>query len=1364
MPRFSGYRQAFGEYDKSDSEIINDLRARFNFGPEVTDALLAEAVEKKYAPMGFAERAARTAIGGLQEIPKIVNIAGTSQETIDKLKERKPELAATLQQKRDTAIAQLKTVAPTTPGGANYVPPATRFSDYAADFIGNVVADLPLVVAAGGAGGAIAKRIGLQGAKATLTSEALSGALYSQMRPFEDERDRLSAALKEAALWSGMAGAGLAYRSWRRTRRALRTGSGPLTEPEKADVIETADGIKEHAAATAEAARPNEELAPVVEAATAALPTKLGVASAEAELPRSITTYSDIMRRGKPAQMSLAFEFGKGIKNEDKWKALKAWEYISTQYPRLVGLLDKEIEGTKPLKVSFLPERSYDKLMRQAGQPDRINRISAGVFMTTRSGQRMLLIKDKLNPEIKDYVDSLVHELFHQRQLKVHGGRDYGALIENFPMALETQALNAGHAAKARYDQLMTRAGDVAYEDFQRNVQPILKQAPGALEKEAAGISVAANKESAPIIQHRLVKPADALGVTYTDPVAQRVEASFDSGSQLLSEAKKRLKQPLYERLKYVLIDTSANVKDALLSSHLSEASKAVRMKDLVKGYTAAADQYLRRAKNEIFAGMNEHEREYLGRFQEWKRTMQVEAKNPNIQSPRSGADMTVWADDLAQSNPQLYDKLMTRGRMLDQVYKDMLDMLKQNGLLGDEGYQRMLADGPYSGRREFIEYLDDFTTVRGGGKVSVADSGLKRLKEGNISELERDPEELLNQYVTRVYSKVFKNKANQALWELADQVPTNGIVSKLAPGHAVPHGYERINVMKDGQTHSLIMPNRYASEWIMSDPMIDSQLANIVGLISGSKVLKAMATGLNPGFAVTNFPRDLAHIWLTTHEYSKHGPVALLQIGKDLATVAKDAFTRGQRYRDYITEGGGMSFLTHQGRAGKMAGVWGHIQEYLGYVGESSEIWTRLALRERALRNGADPTKATWIARTYLDFGQGGAYTKAVDNAIPYLNAAVQGTRGLLRSAKSNPAEFTYKTAQLMGLAAGLYMANRTQNPDAWNSISDSDKKNYFIITTPHAWTDKDGNTRHYYFRIAKDQSQRVMAAVAEGLMAKFNGDPVKVSNILGAIKDAAPLWPTELMPPVIEAIMSYASNKDFWRNEDIWRGPKVIPREEYTNYTPESYVALGQLTGASPERTKKALGVLFTDGNIYTDMVGGGLNALLRDLPEPERKKVLTEQLSNIPILKRVAKSTNPGTLIQDAMKQAQVEADTEKYKRSRVVDELVYRYAVNKSPEEMSRLQQFLATQTPDEKKRLTTRAKNSIKFSSIPDRRWWLDLQDLEPVTRARMYWQKYSAVPMDKKREMAILMSRLPGIKSTKFLTALNRLRAGKELK
>jgi hypothetical protein len=77
---------------------------------------------------------------------------------------------------------------------------------------------------------------------------------------------------------------------------------------------------------------------------------------------------------------------------------------------------------------------------------------------------------------------------------------------------------------------------------------------------------------------------------------------------------------------------------------------------------------------------------------------------------------------------------------------------------------------------------------------------------------------------------------------------------------------------------------------WLIQQQLAQS-LANFIGWASGTKMLKAMATGYNPEFAITNMLRDIPYMWVTTTEYSPHLPKFALQLGRDLDFNCKRCF-----------------------------------------------------------------------------------------------------------------------------------------------------------------------------------------------------------------------------------------------------------------------------------------------------------------------------------------------------------------------------------------------------------------------------------------------------------------------------------------
>ena len=728
------------------------------------------------------------------------------------------------------------------------------------------------------------------------------------------------------------------------------------------------------------------------------------------------------------------------------------------------------------------------------------------------------------------------------------------------------------------------------------------------------------------------------------------------------------------------------------------------------------------------------------------------------------GEEHTQYLEALRTSDPERHEMLNARADLYFDTMKRQLTDLHDNGLVTDELFNTLVSIGDYSPRR-FIQHIDpDRVYTFGGRLISIPDSGIKRLDRGSTSSMENNARLLLTEVVARTQRRIGRNKANVALRELATAVPENDVVKMLGENEKAPPGFETISVMIEGEQERMAMPQDLARQWVETDPAVNESFANIIGWVSGTKILKPMATGLNPEFALANMPRDIIHVWLTTHEYSPHFPRFFGQIAADFKATSGDAIFRRGAYADYINEGGGMSFLTHQGRiTGKTSGMFSNIQTVLGYLGETSEVWTRLALRNRALKNNAEPHEATWIARNYLDFSQGGWATKGADHAIPYLNASVQATRGVARAARESPAELTWKFAQLGTLASGLFIANRVINKDALDSVPAREKVNNYIFTTPLTFIDDEGNKRWLYFKVAKDQSQRIVSTVFEAMMAKMMGDEIDVDQVTQAAQDFFPLMPTDSLPPTMSAMMGYYSNKDFWRNEDIWKGPVVQAREEYTNYTHPALREIGQLTGLSPERTGQALTEFFTYGNIYTSAVGAGTAKLMEALGEETRERTTMDIVNNVPFLRRVMRSTEPFEPFRKEIEDVRLGDQTDRFIITRDLDKLSEKfYRAKKEGKEIKGLEQqvrqFIRKQPPDMIENLIRRHVFFGKIFEIPDRRFWLNIRSLSPEARAGVFWTRWMQSDARGKHELQQQAASIPGILSERFIIQFGKLR------
>jgi hypothetical protein len=816
-------------------------------------------------------------------------------------------------------------------------------------------------------------------------------------------------------------------------------------------------------------------------------------------------------------------------------------------------------------------------------------------------------------------------------------------------------------------------------------------------------------------------------------------------------------------------LDVSGNIKDAVMKVDPDFGKQMVMRRDLVAGASSRASNMIEEYRGMVFDGLSGDEKTILDSIIQSKRTAGIDdykglgaEKHP---MGYGGVEHMDFMDSLEKTLPkEVYADLHARADLYFEAMQEQLKMRFDEGLLSKEAYTD-LSKHRYS-PRWFMQHLEDSRTSI-HGRISPPEKHIKALEGGSENLLWNNAEDLLSQTVYRTQDLIFKNRANKALHEFAQVAPQSGIareakvVRYTKDGKAVfedaPGGHSKVGVFVDGERKEIIMPNKFADEWVVSDPLVSHGMAEFLQWMTGTKIVKLLATGINPAFALRNMPRDIALVWQSTHEYSKHMPIALGQMAGDFATVAPDVFKRTGRVKDYVNEGGGMNLLSHYGRlsgTGNIGGKIDDLQKVLGWVGETSEIWTRMALRERALKNGKSAEEATWIARRYLDFSQGGNVIKGLDNALPYLNAGIQGTRSLFRAAKEAPGEFAWKSAQLGMLAGGLYLANQSINPEAWKQVSDRDKEANFIITTPLSYTDSANQTRYLVVKIPKDQGQRVFTSFVESLMAhQFEGKYPTEQQLL-AIGDLASFgsW-----PPVVSAAMAYMGNKDSWTMDDVWKGPKVNPGEEYTQDTAPAFQAMGNL-GISPERAQRAVGKLIPQNNLFVGLVGGGLSFILNQFSDKDKVRTTNEMVFANPSVRQFVTSTSPYGEYRMDIERLKLDENTRRYQQTREIDNMSEAFFKTQDPTRGQKIMDFIQSQPEADQDRLIQRVERYSQTAQLPDRTWWVNVGALPTNAKAKAFLERFDKEDQLGKMRMVQLTQTVSGFKSDDFINALGEAR------
>jgi hypothetical protein len=822
-------------------------------------------------------------------------------------------------------------------------------------------------------------------------------------------------------------------------------------------------------------------------------------------------------------------------------------------------------------------------------------------------------------------------------------------------------------------------------------------------------------------------------------------------------------------------VDVRGNVKAALVKLG-NDGKRVVMYTDAIAGAQAKAAALLDPIRRQLYGGVKKEHRQMLDVYLVTKRHQELRAnKGAEFRLPEGWTEQDLQ-DVVDNIPPDLKEDFDKRLEVWSQRMGEVLNFMENENLLNDDQKTRLREQGRYYVPREILDIVDPTLqrTDKQGRKITVRDSGLKNLTEdGSDRLIEFDTEILLQQVYQRAITRAFRNRANLALLEIAQTQPDNGIVRVGKPKLTE----STISALVEGERVDMAMQTELANEWVTSNPVINAQWSNLVSILSGTKLLKSMATTLNPEFAITNIPRDIAHIYLTTMQYASNVPQFALQMANDIRQVVSQAISpkeiigiarregirkalssvtlkNSDLYKRYVDNGGGTEFLTYQGRLTKGKGVWGALENIMGYAGEQSEILTRLALMNRATKNKKSDFEAASIARSYLDFNLGGSVSKAIDSGIPFFNASIQGSRGIFRAAKADPKLFGFKALNIGLMATSLYWANRFMYGDDLEDVSDNEQKNNWIVMTPFTFLDRNKEERRYYLRIPKDQGQRVFASVFEGMAKKSLGLPVDGDQIADAATDFIPVSAYELMPPTIEALMGYAVNKDFWRREDIWRGQDVLPQDEYNKYTPEVYVKAGQALGKSPVRMKYALEQVFTQGNVWTSLVGFGAEQVFSELTPEQRAELTKEMFERKPGVRRFLRSTRPDIQREKELKQQKLELASQKKRVNDQLDEIAERFFDGQT--DRQEITEFIKRQDAPERSRLRSRFKAMRALKDVPNRRFWMGLKSLPPESRATNYWNQWVQLDELGRKELDRQSRKVPGFRSKRFLRSFNR--------
>lgn len=740
------------------------------------------------------------------------------------------------------------------------------------------------------------------------------------------------------------------------------------------------------------------------------------------------------------------------------------------------------------------------------------------------------------------------------------------------------------------------------------------------------------------------------------------------SKKELLSRQKK---MTIIDRIRFIrnkIIDRQSDIKRLIKGIGSKESIRAYNLLVSKAGASGFANYRFKNAEADIYKGLSKNDLDILEDIIYARRMVAInESRAKKGLEPYTGMDgyseVKALKDLDAIKNKigeKKFNDLSKRATIYFGVFSENLKKLYESGRINEETYinLRDIEYSPIKTIKYIIGYnLDAETIDKEASKLGVSKKDILALTDSNENAIIFDSKWLLLLNVMSVEGRAFENKMlnefsdaiDGATQEQRDAISEfiidNPIVKQTSTGsiqykynqNNVPVGYSIVSFFKNGVKKDLVVKEAYATQLL--DIKSSNQGLNLIGTLTGAKILRFFATGGNPLFIIGNTAVDFQNILFFSDVYSKFKLFGGAQLSYDFVRKFLKGVSTSNRknkiYNEYVEHGGAMDFLSNDGlRAlkslspkNKILNIsqkvligYGNIMSYLG---EKSELAFRLAVYDKVKgdeiskfkkENGRDPDvkelddimyEATRNARETMDFNQGGSWVKAADNMMPYLNASMQGFRRPLEYAKNNPLGFTSSLVQasvMAGSVAALSLAalmrsveddddeEKKKILDVLESLSDYEKATHHIIFTGKK--DKDGE--YEYYRIKKLPVLSVMSTITEQFTYKYllseAGIKYDVDQevINKSISASTPFTPSDIASrnPLISGLLTYSFNWDSFTGEKIFREPrdkKIAATAEglYDDKVDQIYKEIAPSLGLSPIRTKAAIEKIVTSEN---------------------------------------------------------------------------------------------------------------------------------------------------------------------------------------
>jgi hypothetical protein len=485
---------------------------------------------------------------------------------------------------------------------------------------------------------------------------------------------------------------------------------------------------------------------------------------------------------------------------------------------------------------------------------------------------------------------------------------------------------------------------------------------------------------------------------------------------------------------------------------------------------------------------------------------------------------------------------------------------------------------------------------------------------------------------------KATEQKLNQLFKTLDDKnVQIKGIVGEIQDLATIKRGVEEqtINFFRDGIKETWVAP----TDVVYMIKNLDQPLRGWGWrLMTGpQKIMKKLSTQYNLSFTLPNKLRDEQTAALTARTF-------IDEMAKRTGVSAKKLNLSATQIKKLYKEAGGFGasifregehLLIKKGLAEK--GSYLNPLKIVNTINNRLEQSTRLEVFKKALNRGLSMKDAALVSRNAtIDFAKMGTWMRSANQAIPFLNARVQGFINLPKAFVANPEVFARMQMYTAAYPSMLLHSYNTRF-ESYKNISQYYKNKYWIIMTGEQEVNDPytGNPTKIpqFLTFVKGEGQQMVANPIQYYLEKSEGiDPRKTKEmIIDTVGSISPLefqqfassdWKgtaiSQFGPIPTMLAGGWSGKHPYFGTEIVPPSRKEAPVEmQYKKTTPKVIREVADIMNMSPAMLEfyiSAWGGVPQDVQRVIDIVYG---------PEKIKETTLTETkfgiASKFPILRR-------------------------------------------------------------------------------------------------------------------------------------------------